>query len=113
MKHRGDLGETLSLISSGEEGSTPSPAIPLRSDSYAGQVPLRSDSYGGQARLLRRGSVVRLEGRRYRVAMVNDCRAYCVPCERETRTVIDRTTGQARQFSASGRGVSISPRSEL
>lgn len=102
MKHRGDLGETLSLISSGEEGSTPSPAIPLRSDSYA-----------GQARLLRRGSVVRLEGRRYRVAMVNDCRAYCVPCERETRTVIDRTTGQARQFSACGRGVSISPRSEL
>lgn len=62
--------------------------------------------------MLRVGQRVWLDGERYRVARVNDCRAVLVPIRKVVRKFYDRL-GLPVRFAARGRPLSVSVNAEL
>lgn len=61
---------------------------------------------------LRRGQKFEMGGLRFRVTMVNDCRARAVAEHKVPQSRVDRTTGEVRTFTATRRIViDISPNS--
>jgi hypothetical protein len=71
----------------------------------------RAQNWEGQVKL-KPNLIVLLEGRPHRVAMVNDCRAFCVPLARKSVT-IKPLAGKPVSFTKPESGTSISPNSEL
>jgi len=56
--------------------------------------------------------IVRVDGRPHRVAMVNECRAFCVPLAKKVVS-IKPLVGKPIAFEKTERGVSIAPNSNL
>jgi hypothetical protein len=60
-------------------------------------------------RRLRLGEIVSLQGGKFRVRFVNECRAFCTPTARKVVEIIDRF-GKRKTFKVrQSAGVSISP----
>ena len=59
------------------------------------------------------GELYELNGKPWRCVMVNDCRARIVPDWKETRTLVDGSTGEERTFKCTPRGLDVSPNSDL
>lgn len=63
---------------------------------------------------LQPGMVVVLRGEQWRVSLVNECRAHCVPVRAKERVVIRDWSGAVRrEYWAQRRGIDISPNSEV
>ena len=62
---------------------------------------------------LQPGWIIETGGKHYTVEMVNDCRAYIVPLAKQTKTITDKLHDKTVTFESAGRGVSISPTSEV
>ena len=63
---------------------------------------------------LQKGMVIQWRGEKWRVALVNDCRAHCVPVRRKEKRVIrDWSGGVRREFWVPRAGIDISPNSEV
>lgn len=58
------------------------------------------------------GERVMIDGKPYRVEMVNNCRARCVPCRKFKVTIKDKVFKTQRSFMARGRCISIAPITE-
>jgi hypothetical protein len=61
---------------------------------------------------LQEGMIIKLSGVEYRVEMVNDCRARCVPLHKVKVTVKDKLKDKEVTFERSAGPINISPNSE-
>lgn len=66
----------------------------------------------GTLTYLQAGMIIKLGGVEYRVEMVNDCRARCVPLQKIKVTVKDKLRDKEVTFERSAGPVNISPNSE-
>lgn len=71
----------------------------------------------GPLTLLQKGMLFKHQGAVYRVDMVNECRARCVPVNRVKveREMFDKRTGENKvvSFEHDGAAINISPNSEV
>lgn len=72
---------------------------------------MKATTHGGLTRL-QLGMVIEMSGVRYRVDMVNDCRARCVPLDKVKVQVEDKLKGVTKEFERFGSSINISPNSE-
>jgi len=64
------------------------------------------------ARYLKVGERIIVGGKRYRVDMVNSCRARCVPLAKENVSYVDTRTGCTVSYRATGKAINIAPVTE-
>lgn len=62
--------------------------------------------------LLRRGMTVRVDGRRWRVGLVNSCRARLDPLDKTRRTITDRF-GKSVDIEALGGSLNVSANADV
>lgn len=75
---------------------------------------MRVTEHGNLSRL-QPGMVIEVSGDEYRVEYVNDCRAKCVPLNRQKRTIkFENKKGETCEFTpeTTGGAINISPNSE-